>query len=286
VRVALVAQRDNAEMHDDGPLLLEAFDRLGIEASIVPWGSGVLWATFDAVLIRSTWDYVFDREAFLAWADDVARQTRLANPAAVLRWNTDKRYLRELEAAGIPIVPTVWVEEGDRAPDIAWDDFIVKPSVSAGARLSARYERGDDIAGHVARIHAVGAAAMVQPYLAVIDSGETGTYVFGGAVSHAIRKRPVLEAIRSPRDDMSAGAHQLVGPAAVDPRLATFAMRVLAASPPVLYGRVDTVAGDDGEPVLMELEVTEPYLFLEHAPEGADRFAAAVARWLSEGGQS
>ena len=201
----------------------------------------------------------------------------------MLRWNTDKRYLRELEAAGIPIVPTVWVEVGDPVPDVAWDDLVVKPSVSAGARLSARYERGDDIADHVARIHAVGAAAMVQPYLAAIDEGEKGTYVFGGAVSHAISKRPVLDAIRSPRDDMSAGAHQLVGPAPVDPRLATFAMRVLVASPPVLYGRVDTVAGNDGEPVLMELEVTEPYLFLEHAPEGADRFVVAVAQWLSEG---
>src|SRR5437763_8612906 len=113
VRVALVAQRASVEMHADGPLLLEAFDRLGIQASIVPWGSGAAWATFDAALVRSTWDYVFDRDGFLAWADDTAARTRLVNPAPVLRWNTDKRYLRDLSAAGVPIVPTVWAEPGD-----------------------------------------------------------------------------------------------------------------------------------------------------------------------------
>jgi len=282
VRIALVAQRASVEMHADGPLLLEAFDRLGIHASIVPWGSGAAWATFDAALVRSTWDYVFDRDGFLAWADDAAARTRLVNPAPVLRWNTDKRYLRDLSAAGVPIVPTVWAEPGDPVPDVQWEDFVVKPSVSAGARLSARYQRGDDIAGHVSRIHAIGAAAMVQPYLgSLADVGETGTYVFGGEASHAVTKAPVLEEIRSPRDDLDAGSHQLVGPAEVDTRLAAFALQVIACAPPVLYSRVDTVMGDDGEPMLMELEATEPYLFLEHAPEGADRFAGAVARWLA-----
>src|SRR4029077_2046002 len=145
---------------------------------------------------------------------------------------------------------------------------VVKPSVSAGARLSARYRRDDEIAGHIARIHAIGAVAMVQPYLASIDQGETGTYVFGGEVSHAITKGPVLDDLTEPREDLYGGAHQLGGPAPVDPRLAAFAARVRSVAPDVLYSRVDTVMGDDGEPVLMELEATEPYLFLEHAPEG------------------
>ena len=280
-RVALVADRAHAEMHEDGPLLVAAFSRLGIDAEVVPWGRGPDWSSFDAALVRNTFDYVFDREAFLGWADDVAAKTRLANPAPVLRWNTDKRYLRNLEGAGIPVVPTVWVEEGEPVPGIGWNEFVVKPSVSCGARLSARYTRGDDIGGHIARIHAIGAAAMVQPYLPSIDDGETGTYVFGGEVSHAIRKGPVLHDLTEPRDDLYGGSHQLVGPADVEPRLVTFAMRVLDAAPAVLYSRVDTVTGDDGEPVLMELEATEPYLFLEHAPEGADRFASAVARWLA-----
>jgi len=281
VRVALVTNKESADLHTDGPRLAAAFERLGVDTAVVPWGGGTDWARFDGVLIRNTWDYVFDRDGFLAWAEAVSATTPIANSVSVLRWNTDKRYLRDLSAAGIPVVPTVWAEPGHPLPRVEWKDFVVKPSVSAGARLSARYGHGDDITGHVARIYALGAAAMIQPYVASLaDDEETGTYVFGGEVSHAVTKAPVLESMRAPRDDLEAGAHQLVGPAEVDPRFAAFALGVLAAAPPVLYARVDTVV-DNGEPMLMELEVTEPFLFLEHAPEAADRFAKAALRWLS-----
>jgi hypothetical protein len=277
-RVALTVARNDGDLHTDGPLLLAAFERLGIAVDVRPWGDGTDWASFDGVLIRGTWDYILDRDGFLAWAGSVPR---LANTVDVLRWNTDKRYLRELEAAAIPIVPTVWVDAGDPVPGMEWDQFVVKPSVSAGARLSARYARGDDITAHVAAIHATGSSAMVQPYVDAVDStGETGTYVFGGEVSHAIRKGAILESGRAATTEMDAGSHQRVGPAPVDADLATFAEQVLAASPPVLYARVDTVPGPDGAPMLMELEVTEPFLFLEHDPPAADRYAAAVAAWL------
>jgi hypothetical protein len=148
--------------------------------------------------------------------------------------------------------------------------------------MSASYDRGADITGHVERIHATGAAAMVQPYVESVDGvGETGTYVLGGEVSHAVRKGAVLDNIRSPLEDLSAASHQLVGPAAVEEQLAGFAAYVLECAPPVLYSRVDTVMAHDGRPLLMELEATEPFLFLEHAPEGADRFARAVSRWVT-----
>ena len=281
-RVALVVARQDGDLHDDGPPLLGALARLDITADVVPWGEGPDWAAYDGVLIRGTWDYILDRDAFLAWAEGVPR---LANPAQVLRWNTDKRYLLELERSGIPVVPTMWIEPGQPVPDAAWDELVVKPSVSAGARLSARYRAGDDITDHVARIHASGSAAMVQPYVEGVDvTGETGTYVFGGEVSHAISKGAILDPGRPASDTLDAGSHQRVGPAPVLPTLAEFARRVLAASPPVLYARVDTVPGPDGEPLLMELEVTEPFLFLEHHPDAADNYAAAVAAWLDGGG--
>jgi hypothetical protein len=277
-----VANKTSTDLHGDGPLLVTAFGNLGIETEVVPWGAGPDWARFDGVLIRHTWDYVFDREAFLVWADGVAEVTRLANAPEVLRWNTDKRYLRDLEAAGISIVPTVWVAAGEDVPDVGWDSFVVKPSVSAGARLSARYVRGDDIRPHIDRIHMTGAVAMLQPYVATVDrQGETGTYVFGGEVSHAIRKGSVLNDVRAPRDDLSASSHQLVGPATVETTLADFAVQVLESAPPVLYCRVDTVVDDEGQPMLMELEATEPFLFLEHTPRAADHFALAVSRWLA-----
>lgn len=283
-RIALVADRQTAELHTDGPLLLAAFDAVGVEAETVPWGRGPAWDRYDAAIIRTTWDYVFDRAGFLAWASDVGSQTRLANPLGVLEWNTDKRYLGDLAEAGVPTVPTIWVEPGAPVPEPIWDSFVVKPSVSAGARLSARHRSGDDLSDHVRRIHATGAAAMLQPYLPSIDTdGETGTYVFGGEVSHAIRKGQALRPGRRPLDDMSAALEQSVQPIAVDPRLAAFALCVLEAVPPLVYARVDTVPGADGQPVLLELEATEPYLFLEDAPAAAGRFAAAVTRWLEAG---
>jgi hypothetical protein len=164
---------------------------------------------------------------------------------------------------------------------VPWHEFVVKPAISAGARLSARYAHGEDPELHVRRIHRTGSWAMVQPYLAGIDEhGETGTYVFGGEVSHAIAKAAILTPGTPLSDELVAASHERVGPASVDPRLAEFARRVLATLPSVLYARVDTVPGPDGDPVLLELELTEPYLFLEHDPPAADRFAQAVQRWL------
>jgi glutathione synthase/RimK-type ligase-like ATP-grasp enzyme len=255
--------------------LVDAFARLGIDAALVPWGGDV--SAFDLAVVRGTWDYVDVRDDFVAWTRSVPR---LANPAPVIEWNTDKRYLRHLEAAGIPIVPTTW---GDREP-VAFPDgeFVVKPAVSAGARNSARHT--DRAAGeaHVRAIHDAGGVAMIQPFLASVDTaGETGTYVFGGQVSHAIRKMGILNPGAAPQDEPDLASVERVGGAPVDPVLAEFAQRVLAASPgPVLYARVDTVPGPDGSPLLIELEVTEPYLFLEFDPPAADRFARATAAWL------
>lgn len=280
-RIALVANRGTPDLREDGPILKASFEAIGMETEVVPWGSGPDWSSFDGVLIRTTWDYVYDRPGFLEWASEVSSTTRLANSLEVLEWNTDKRYLRDLEGAGVPIVPTIWVEAGEPAPQPAWDDFVVKPSVSAGARLSARYRRGDDIGEHLHRVHVAGAAAMLQPYLPSIDTDwETGTYLFGGEVSHAIRKAQALPPAGAPVDDMSNALVQPVSASEVDTQLAAFALRVLEAAPPLLYARVDTAAGPDGDPLLLELEATEPYLFLEHASAAADRFAAAVSRWL------
>jgi hypothetical protein len=280
-RIALVANREAPDLGGDGPWLAASFEAVGVDIEVLPWGSGPDWAAFDGVVIRTTWDYVFDRPAFLDWAGEVASRTRLANSLEVLAWNTDKRYLRDLEAAGVPIVPTVWVEAGEPVPRPEWPEFVVKPSVSAGARLSARYQRGQDVEAHVHRIHATGAAAMLQPYLPSVDAaGETGTYVFGGEVSHAIRKGQALPPAEAPVDDMSWALVQPVEPAEVDPQLTAFAHRVMEPAPPLLYARVDTAAGPDGQPLLLELEAAEPFLFLEHAPAAADHFAAAVVRWL------
>jgi hypothetical protein len=270
---------------EDEPLLLAALADADVRAGVADWADpSVDWAAADAVVVRSTWDYAPRRDEFLAWARKVEGVTRLFNPADVLAWNTDKRYLAGLADAGIPVVPTAWAATAEELPAALgrWNDVVVKPTVSAGARDTARFRPGErDAAGALAaRILASGRSAMVQPYLARLDDdGETGLVYLDGAYSHAFRKGALL-----------AGAP--LGPGLyaqeeIAPRGATAAQRavgdaVLAATADrtggaPLYARVDLVPGTDGEPVLLELELTEPSLFLGTDPAAAARAAAAIA---------
>ncbi len=271
-------------LESDDHLLRDALAARGVTVEAAVWDDpAVDWAGYDLAVIRSPWDYPARRAEFTAWA---ARVPRLVNPADVLAWNTDKVYLRDL--TGIPAVPTGWVAPGERwtAPDTG--EYVVKPTVSCGSIDTGRYDLGDpahrDLAArHVARLGAQGRTAMVQPYLDAVDTaGETALIHLGGAYSHAIRKGPML-------DGPDTGAEVLYLPENIIPREPSaaeraLAERVLAAVPGgpdrLLYARVDLVPGPDGEPVLLELELTEPSLFLGHAPGAADRLADAVLRRL------
>ncbi len=156
----------------------------------------VNWAGFDLAVIRSCWDYVPRRAEFLAWAQGVPR---LANPPEVLAWNTDKRYLQELAAVGLPVVPTTWVAPGRPWTAPARGEWVLKPAISLAALDSGRYRFGDPqqrrlAVGHLRRLQAAGRVVMVQPYLHAVDTdGETALVYLGGRFSHAIRKGPVLD---------------------------------------------------------------------------------------------
>lgn len=286
-RIALVAQFDGVETHTDGPPLLAALADRDIEAEVVPWGGSRDWSAYDGVVVRNAWDYLDRREEFLSWARSVESDTRLANPAAMLEWNSDKRYLRALASAGVATVDTVWVEAGDPIPEWDWDDVVVKPAVSAGSRNAARW-RGDDreaIVDHVAAITASGGTALIQPYLADVDRlGESGTYVFGGRVSHAITKSAVLQSGVGPYDDFTLVQVQTAVTAEVTAESTQFAEQALATIPAdlgsPLYARVDALRSAAGRLVLLELELFEPFFFLETAPEAAATFAGAVETWL------
>jgi hypothetical protein len=271
VRVALAGCRDVDD--PDGPTLIEALGRCGVAAEEVAWDADVDWAVFDLVVVRSTWDYVERLEEFLAWAESVPR---LANPASVLRWNTDKHYLAEFAAAGVPVVPTTYVT-GDFEPPAG--DYVVKPTVSAGALDTARYGASDSVAArrHVDRLLAAGREVMVQPYLASVETvQETSLLFLGGSYSHGARKGRVL----SDTGALSPTEWDL-GPRVPSAAEHALAELVLAeVSDPLLYARVDLLAGPDG-PVLLELELTEPFLFLDMSAGAADRLAAAIARWPS-----
>jgi hypothetical protein len=268
-QVALAGCRDIAD--PDEPLLIQALARAGVRAVGMPWDSAVDWPSYDLVVVRSTWDYVGRREEFLAWA---AAVPRLANAASVLRWNTDKRYLAGFAAAGVPVVPTTYVTREFAPPS---GEYVVKPTVSAAAMDTARYGPDDRAAAraHVDRLLAAGREVMLQPYVASVETAqETSLLYLGGAFSHGARKGRVLDGLGalSPTE-WELGPRQ---PSAAEHEVAR---QVLAqVSEPLLYARVDLLAGPAG-PVLLELELTEPFLFLAMSEPAADRFAAAIAAW-------
>jgi glutathione synthase/RimK-type ligase-like ATP-grasp enzyme len=234
------------------------------------------WGSFAVCVLRSTWNYVHRLEAFLRWLDDVAEQSVVLNPPHVVRWNLDKRYLRALADRAIPTVPTAWVERGEAfdlgrvVDEHGWDDFVLKPTVGAASFATRRFGRAT-LTDATAFLRAeVGTRAMmVQPYLESVEGyGERSIVWIAGAFTHAVRKSPRF-----------GGEHESVGaavPIADDER--RLAARILAPiEAELLYARVDLARNRDGNPVLMELEVAEPSLFLVQNPSGLGRFADAIA---------
>jgi glutathione synthase/RimK-type ligase-like ATP-grasp enzyme len=253
------------------------------EARIVTWDDPTVdWSAFGAVVIRSTWDYHAHLEQFLDWAGRVAAMTSLWNPPQLIEWNVDKRYLLELAASGIPIVPTQVVGADDERPPCE-GDIVVKPSIGAGSVGVRRFT--DDPAGaheHIDVLHGRGAVAMVQQYVAEIDAhGETGMVFIGGVFSHAFRKEPILAStIQWEASDGQQGMFARERTAATTPSAPELAVAelVVATLPATAYARVDLLPTGDG-PVVLELEVIEPSLFLHLDPASPAR-AAAVFRNL------
>ena len=257
-----------------------------LDADVRAWDDpAVDWDAYDRVILRSTWDYIDRHDAFLAWCEAVGPQ-RLRNVPALVAFATDKRYLAALSA---PTVPTVFVAAGDPLPALS-GEVVVKPSVSAGARDTGRFgERTyDEAHALIERIRGSGRVALVQPYLPAVDvRGETGLVYFHGTLSHVLRKRAVLrpdEVAPLAGDELGAAAAMhaadlvTAGEAgAVERALAERVLAEVAARFGMpLYARVDLIRGADGEPLLLELEVVEPALYLETAPGSAERFAAAI----------
>ncbi|MEU9169125.1 hypothetical protein AB0D34_15195 [Streptomyces sp. NPDC048420] len=282
-RVALVTYDPRPEPHRDRdlPVLAAALREAGAEADTVFWDDGdVDWADYDLALIRSTWDYSWRAAEFTAWAERCGKATRLANPAEVVRWNTDKRYLGELAEAGVPVVPTRYLAPGDPLDLPDAHEYVVKPTSGAGARYAARYtpDQHETAVRQLRRMHVEGLTAMVQPYMRGIDAGgERALQFFGGRLLHASRKRAVLAP--GTAFDADKVAHPGLEPWAPTPAELSVAERALAAvpdAPELLYARVDLVDGEDGQPHVMELELVEPNLFLFLHPGSVGRVVEAV----------
>jgi glutathione synthase/RimK-type ligase-like ATP-grasp enzyme len=238
------------------------------------------------VVIRSTWDYAERRDAFLTWC---SRVPQVLNAVPVLTWNTDKTYLRELAGAGVPTVPTTWVGIGSSAGSVLLPegDLVVKPSVSSGSQNTSRYGSDDQAAAraHVQRLLSDGRAVMVQPYIPSVDAqGETGLIYIDGTFSHAIRKGALLRTPGTATDQL--WALEDISQRAPEAEELAVAEATLDALPwpraALLYARVDLVRDRGGAPLLLELELAEPSLFLGLGSGAAARLAAAIASRLGD----
>ncbi len=264
---------------DDRQRLIPALAARGLRGVPVVWNDpAVDWAAFRLAVIRSTWDYHLRRDAFLAWIRRAAARTALWNPPAVLAWNTHKFYLRELAAKGLPVLPTVWLDAGTPArlgailAEQGWTRAVIKPAVGASAYGALRVDPATLAAGQ-AHLDAWLPThdMLVQPYLPTVETtGEHSLMFVDGVFTHAVRRTPALSA-------EGAAAPPWSRVTAPDDEVA-LAARILAAAPaPALYARVDLLRDAAGALHLMELELTEPFLFLEEAPDAVTRLAAAIA---------
>jgi len=284
-RVALVTCEAFADLYEDDRLLVAAPAETGIPSVPAVWSDASIdWDSFDALIIRSPWDY-FERAAeFRLWLDArIAGPVLLCNAPEILDWNFDKRYLQDLARAGVAIVPTICVAKNDTA-DIAalarargWNEIVVKPAIGGSAYRTYRF--------HVEELHRYAAdiaetledrGLLVQPFLTEIQSeGELSLLFFDGVFSHAVCKRPKTGDYRvqfqfGGTDESVRVSDELIAQA-----------RVCIAHAPALpvYARVDGVV-KEGTFLLMELEIFEPLMFLSHHPEAPARFARAIEKRL------
>ena len=281
-KIAIVTAKEALLRDADLEPLTAALASKGLKAEPILWDDpDVAWSDYAVAVVRSTWDYVSRRDDFVAWAERAAAQTRLENAAGILRWNTNKRYLQDLQRKGVPVIETHWMAPGESSEWPFDGDVVVKPAVSAGSMDTERYSpsRREEAWAHVRRLHAAGRLVMVQPFIPSVEKrGETDLVFIDGSFSHAIRKGSMLEDGTS----VVGGLYKEERIEACTPTPAErrVAEEALACAPgDLLYARVDVVETPGGIRVL-ELEATEPSLHLGLAPGSVARLAGGIARRL------
>lgn len=265
---------------------IQPLERLGWDVSTVSWRqTEVPWRYYDAVVIRSTWDYWDDVPSFLNALEQIDGETRLANPMDLVRWNLSKTYMRELESAGIQIVPTTWPDSvdvtgfGQFFERLDSEELVIKPVIGANGDDAYRVSAGDSMD----RLQQICARftdknAMVQRFMPhILQEGEYSLFYFNGDFSHAIRKVPAASEFRSQEEH---GAEILsVTPDEMLLLRGQLALEALLTTP--LYARIDFVRSENGDYSVMEQELIEPSLYLRMDPEAPGRFAHAIDDWFS-----
>jgi hypothetical protein len=272
-RLAWVTTRDARGRDDDEPLAVPALRDRGLHVDVVDWDDpDVPWAGYDRAVLRSTWDYPQRLDEFLGWLDSVDGVVDVVNPVAMVRWNVDKHYLADLGAAGVPVIPTTFVER-DGDPSFPDGRFVVKPAVGAGSRDVASYgpDQHDSAAAHVTRLQGRGESVLVQPLVdSVAAAGEWPLVFFGGRYSHAANKRVVLPGAGEVDDLFVTETNRAHTATSAQIDTARAAMDVVGRRFGVpAYARVDLVRAGQGGYQVLEVELVEPSLFLPQADTDA-----------------
>ncbi|NNF52827.1 MAG: hypothetical protein HKN03_00145 [Acidimicrobiales bacterium] len=286
-RIALLACTDAMDLDTDGPFLFPALDAAGLEYDVVAWDDPkAKWASYTKVILRATWDYFTRLDEFRAVLEHITSQTELLNPLEVVEWNVDKRYVTELRQASLPVVDTAFVSHLMPPTELLnaltrigrWRcvEVVVKPTVSAGSNDTYRLDAGDGsaIAKAVQSIVDSDRVAMVQPYLAGVDSyGERGCVYFNGSFDHAFAKAALLLPGAQSVDGLFVPEEIEPADLSVEERAAADAVNSWLTDRfgPLLYARIDLVPGVGG-PQVLEVELIEPSFFFDSDPSSATRF--------------
>ncbi|HQX55370.1 MAG TPA: hypothetical protein PLP07_05540 [Pyrinomonadaceae bacterium] len=280
-KLCFLTMDDIAHYVADDELAIEPLSDRGWEVSTLSWSDrAVNWDEFEIAIIRTTWDYQQRPGEFLQVLDAIDRSSaQLQNPLDIVKWNLDKRYLREMEERGVAIVPTIWDGIYDQRSLYRWmadlgsEELIIKPTVSATAMHTYRLTEYDPELTEVF----VGRPFMVQPFVtSIVERGEYSVFYFGGEYSHAILKAPKADDFRVQEEH--GGIITAVDPGA---DLISSAKKAISAIDcKLLYARVDLVQDANGKFILMEIELIEPALYLRMDAGAPARFAAAIDDWM------
>lgn len=285
-RIAFAISNEFPNLTDDDRLAATALNARGIQVDPVLWDSSADWGAYDAVVIRSCWDYHHRMQEFSRWLAQLdGIGATVWNPIDVLRWNMDKTYLSDLEERGVPVLPSVWLPRGAKAEldhlmaEKQWQMVVVKPTISAAADNTftlARPEAPEKQAAFAKLLAAGG--VIVQEFAPEIQSeGEYSFLFFNNQFSHAVIKQPQDGDFRV-QLQYGGGYRAAEAPADLVRQAASILEGVEVN---LLYARVDAI-NRNGQLFLMELELVEPHLFFDEHPQAAARFADAMVAQLSD----
>ncbi len=275
----------NQHVFEEDALLSAALLDLGISSQRVNWSdSSIDWNKADAAIFRTTWDYFSRFKEFDPWLDVVSKQIPLINPLSLLRWNMDKHYLLDLKERGFPIVPSVFIEQGETRSlselhaSSGWDEVILKPCISGTARHTYRMEQST-IADHesiFAKLLQEESMMLQEFHESIIERGEASHMVINGKYSHSILKQSKGGDFRV-QDSFGGTLHDY----SASPSERALAEAVFAScTPSPVYGRLDIMWNSKGGPMIGELEIIEPDLWMRLSPGSAEQFAQGITNAL------